>query len=191
MARRFEYECVMCGNIREAKQPTRTCSPKCRKAYQRYIERGGEELDFRPIGEIVTPVTPESFFGVTPTPPAHEQAVNSYEPPPGYKLIEEQMHDVFMHMLMTRATDGEKKSNQSVTNQTAAMHINHAAMKQSDDDLVLGVRKSEGHGLQVANNFLRSLDAINPSVQKPAGPKQMDVPQFEAPNFDDDDDDLF
>lgn len=73
MTRRFEYECVMCGNIREAKQPTRTCSPACRKAYERYRKRGGEELAVIEIGEAYTPTGVTGVTGVT-TPPSHEQA---------------------------------------------------------------------------------------------------------------------
>jgi hypothetical protein len=104
--------------MRETSQEMLTCSDPCKSWYKRWKKKNP--------GETLGPIFPtdeeweayqeqkmggrRGVAGGSATAPSHEQAVISYEPPPGYKLIEEQMHDVLMHMLMTRATDGEKKS---------------------------------------------------------------------------------
>ena len=55
----MRYECVMCDIEFEAAQPAKTCGAKCRKRYQRYLEKGGVELDVTPMSRHVTPdVTP-------------------------------------------------------------------------------------------------------------------------------------
>lgn len=68
-----KYTCVVCLNDFEATQPARTCSPRCRKRYQRYRQNGGEELPYR-----VVAVTPR-HTDVTPDKTPDEQATLSNE----------------------------------------------------------------------------------------------------------------
>lgn len=61
-----------------------------------------------------------------------------------------------------------------------------------EEDIELEVTQVEGAGLQASQNFLKSMMALNP-VEQPkqiAQPKQLQVKQFDAPVFDDDDDDF-
>lgn len=98
MAQVIEYECVMCGTVKESDRPMRTCSPKCRKAYQRYKERGGEELDYCPLSRV-------SQHGVT-TPPAHEQAESDDQ---DYVKVPRELYELLLYRLATMDT-AEKKS---------------------------------------------------------------------------------
>lgn len=101
MVKASRYKCVMCGKVVKAKKPRRTCSDKCRVAYFRHIQDGGEErpincLDKETVTASVTAKSP-----VTQTPPSHEQT--DFKIPSGYKLIDEKTHERLLdsHLLMT------------------------------------------------------------------------------------------
>lgn len=115
MAKAPRYKCVMCGTVVRAKKPARTCSTKCRVAYHRHIQNGGEE---RPVncldGDLVTRnVTGKS--SVTQTPPSDRQAV--FEIPDGYELVAKPdleryrvAFDIVLDQQLRSATDPQKKS---------------------------------------------------------------------------------
>lgn len=101
MSKAMRYKCVMCGKVVKAKKPRRTCSDKCRVAYFRYIQDGGEERPVNCLDKETVTANVTGKSSVTQTPPAHEQA--DFKIPSGYKLIDEKTHERLLdsHLLMT------------------------------------------------------------------------------------------
>lgn len=112
-----KYTCVVCLDDFEATQPARTCSPRCRKRYQRYRQNGGEELPYR-----VVAVTPR-HTDVTPTPPSHEQAALSNEQ---MELLRQLVTDMAtLKTFMLAILGGDGLADQKKSEVLASIVVNH------------------------------------------------------------------
>lgn len=101
------------------------------------------------------------------------------------KLNVQQSEDVIHHLIELKGVISQIKNQPMIGSQMQGTVTMKRVTTVTDEEIALDIKKVEGHGATVAQNFINSIGALNPVSN---APKQLAVPKIEAPVFDDDDD---